>query len=112
SWRAIRDVLAITVLTPDLNDESAIAALRDEFQVLLDQPLPRREVIRLDRVNYLSSSAVGMLLAHFQRLDREGGTMRLCHIRPNVMSVLELMRLPMLVDIFPTFDDAMVAPWE
>ena len=63
-------------------------------------------VLNLESVTYLSSRAVGMILAHFQRLERAGGKLRLCHVRPKVLPTLEQMRLPMLIDIYPSLDEA------
>jgi anti-anti-sigma factor len=108
-----QDVLVITILTPNLDDESAVGPIRSELHVLFEQPLPRRVVVSLDQVTYVSRRAVGVLLAHFQRLDRVGGAMRLCHVRPEVMAALEeeLHGLT-VIDVYPTTDEAVLAAWE
>ncbi len=112
AYEVIQDVLLLKILTPDLNDETTVAPLRAEVQALFDHPhMPRRVVLNLESVTYLSSRAVGLILAHYQRLERSGGKLRLCHVRPKVMPTLEQMRLPMLIDIYPTVDEALLTSW-
>lgn len=106
------DSLIVTVLSPDLNDEPTVAPIRYELCELFERPLPKRVIIDLGRVRYLSSRGVGVLLAHFQRLGRAGGALRLCQVHPNVVSVLEQMRVPMLIEVFPTREEAIREPWE
>jgi len=105
--------LLVTVLLADLNDEPEVGPIRYELLALFEQAeLPRRVVVSLDRVRYMSSRAVGVLLAHFQRLSRVGGAMRLCGVHGNNLKVLEQMRVPMLIDVFPTAEEALREPWE
>ncbi len=105
--------LLVTVLAADLNDEPEVGPVRYELATLLERPdLPRRMVISLGRVRYMSSRAVGVLLAHYQRLSRLGGTMRLSDVPPGLYRVLEQMRLPMLIDVYPTAAEALRDPWE
>jgi anti-sigma B factor antagonist len=105
-------VLIVSVLTADLNDESTVAPFRQDLRSILEEFYPRNEVIDLGRVTYMSSRAVGVLLAHFQGLDRQGGTMRVCRVDPKVMPVMKQMRLDMLTDVYPTVEEAVRDPWE
>ena len=59
----------------------------------------------------LSSRAVGLLMATFLRLDREGGCLRLCQPSAPVLALLEQLHLPMLVPVFPTLDEAVLNVW-
>jgi len=111
-FEVVRGVLVVTILTPDLNDEPSFHPIRFELLTLFEKPLPRRVVISLEHVTYLSSRAVGVLLAHYQRLDKAGGALRICHVSPNVTAILNQMRLPIIVEVFPSVDEAVLAPWE
>ena len=113
AYEAVDGALMITILPTDLNDEPEVGPIRYELTALFeDAALPRRVVISLDRVRYMSSRAVGVLLAHFQRLSRAGGAMRLCQVHGNNLKVLEQMRVPMLIDVFATAEEALREPWE
>ncbi|HEX8198932.1 MAG TPA: FHA domain-containing protein [Isosphaeraceae bacterium] len=108
----LRGVLVIGFRTPELDDEATVGPVRHELLMLLEQEAPRRVVLRLDAVKSLSSRAVGMLLANYQRLHRSGAQLRLCGVRPDVRRPLEHMRVPMLIAIDPDLDAALQASWE
>jgi anti-anti-sigma factor len=111
-YETVGDVLVVTLLNPDLTDESTVGPMRYEFRALLEHGLPNRVVVDLGNVTYLSSRAVGVILAHYQGLDRQGGSLRVCRVHPRVLPVLEQMRLQMLIDIYPTVEEAVETSWE
>jgi anti-anti-sigma factor len=108
----VDDVMVATVLTPDLNDEDTVSPFRHELRSIMEEEPPAKMVVDLGNTRYLSSRAVGVLLAHYQVLDRNGAEMRVCGVGPGVRPVLDQMRLSMLVDIFPSVDEAVQTPWE
>lgn len=109
--QVVGDSLLVTVLSSELADEEQIGPVRHELIALLDQAVPKRLVIRLDRVTALSSLAVAMLLGHFQRLDRAGGGMRLCNVRDEIFPALESVLDSGVVPIFPSAEQALTDPW-
>ena len=66
----------------------------------------------LDCVKSMSRGCVVMLLARVQHFSQAGGTMRLCRVSPPLKEFLEKTQLPLLVDMFPTLEEAMDTPWE
>jgi anti-anti-sigma factor len=107
----IEGVLVVTVMMPALTDPSAINKLRETLVQLYEQTPHRRVVVSLCNVAFMSSSAVGVLVAHMLKLEWAGGGLRLCHILPPVMAVLKKINLPMLVETYPTLDEAVLAAW-
>jgi anti-anti-sigma factor len=112
SYEMTGDLMVITLLTPVLTEEDTIAPMRQELREILDQPWPRREVIDMEKITFVSSRAVGVILAHYQGILREGGTMRLAKVSPRVKPVLEQMRVHMLIDIFPSLEEAVQTAWD
>jgi anti-anti-sigma factor len=111
--RMIDDVLVATVISPDLNEEETVSPVRYELRSILDEDdTPSRMVIDLGNTRYLSSRAVGVILAHYQGLERKGATMRVCGVSREITPVLDQMRLSMLIDIYPTVEEAVQTPWE
>lgn len=109
--QVVGDSLLITILCTQLLDEEQIGPIRHELLTLLEQPVPNRLVVKLDRVTFLCSSAIAMFMAHYQRLDRQGGGMRFAQVRPEVMTALEHQRFGMLIQIYPTVEAALRDPW-
>jgi anti-anti-sigma factor len=109
----VNGVTVVTLLSPDLNEEETVSPVRYELRTLLDdEEIPNRTVIDLGQTKYLSSRAVGVLLAHYQALDREGASMRVCCVSKEIQPVIDQMRLSKLVDIYPTVEEAINDPWE
>lgn len=107
----IEGVTVIRVQATELDEERTVGPFRHDLHALFDYGLPRRVVVDMSGVNYLSSRAVGVILACYQRLDREGGAMRLCRVSPRLVPVLDQMRLPKLIDVMETADEAIRTPW-
>ena len=107
----IQDVLVITPLLTELDDDESIELLRGHLHALFDQPTPRHVVVNLECVRHLNAQAIGVLLAHHLRLDRAGGALRICQAHARLMAVLHHVRLTILVECHPTLDEAVLAAW-
>jgi anti-anti-sigma factor len=112
SYEMVGDLMHIVLIGPNLTEEDTIAPLRADLREILEQPWPRREVIDMEKITYVSSRAVGVILAHYQGLLREGGTVRLCNVSPRILPVLEQMRVQMLVDLYSSVEEAMQTEWD
>jgi len=113
SRQMVDDVLVVTVVAPNLNEEETVSPVRYELRSILEgDDTPSRMVIDLGNTRYLSSRAVGVILAHYQGLERKGATMRVCGVSREIKPVLDQMRLSMLIDIYPTIEEAVQTPWE
>ena len=113
SCKMIDDVMVVTILSADLNEEETVSPVRYELRSMLDEEMvPSRMVIDMGNTRYLSSRAVGVLLAHYQGLERKGAVMRVCGVSKEIKPVLDQMRLSMLIDIYPTVDEAVQTAWD
>jgi anti-anti-sigma factor len=99
-YEVVNGVLVITVPQGELDDELTVGPFRHNLHTLLDHPVPRRVVLDLENIHYLSSRAVGVILAYFQRLDREGGALRVACVSPKK-----------LIDLYASVEEAVSDPW-
>lgn len=107
----IQGVLVITPTLGELADEPTVEALRAALNELLECGRPTRVVVNLDLVATLSSRAIGLLLSHALRLERAGGALRISQAPARIRMILEQIRLTMLITLYPTVDDAVLAAW-
>jgi len=112
SCEVVREITVVTLLVPDLSEESPLSAVRIELESIVEQPGQGRIILRFDRVKTLSRGAVVMFLARAQQLTRTKGTMRFCGVSTPILGFLEKTQLPHLIEIYPTLDEAMNTPWE
>jgi anti-anti-sigma factor len=111
--KIVNDVMVVSPLSPDLNEEETVSPVRYELRGLLEEDhVPTKMVIDMGNTRYLSSRAVGVLLAHYQGLERVGSTMRVCGVSKEIKPVLDQMRLSMLIDIYPSVEEAVQTPWD
>ncbi|HEU5117944.1 MAG TPA: STAS domain-containing protein, partial [Isosphaeraceae bacterium] len=109
----IQGILVVHPRLGPLEDDEAITRLRDELNAWVGSTgFEGRVVIDLDQVPSMSSRVLGMLLALALRLERQGGRLRLCRANARVSAMLDAIRLPLLVDLLPTLDDAVISAWE
>lgn len=107
----VEDVLVVTPMVNELDDESTIGPLRAELHALFERPLPRRVVVNLEYVSHVSGQAIGLFVAHHLRLDRAGGALRIGGVHARVMALLDQVRLPVLMECHSSVDTAVLDPW-
>lgn len=76
------------------------AAAAPAFRELLAANWPEQELqgvtVDLRAVSFIDSSGIGSLIAVSKKLGRQGEPVELCHVQPQVRSVIELLRLQSL----------------
>jgi len=112
TYQIVEDVAVVMLRVTELSDEGVFSAVRVELEDILAEPGIDRMIIRFDHVTSLSRGAVVMFLARAQHLVRSNGTMRFCNVAPAVMAFLDKTQLPLLIEIFPTLEEALQTPWE
>jgi len=99
-------VLVLTVTVPRIDDSNADGLTEEMDRASATTPEPR-VVLNLERVQYLSSAALGIFIAYRQKLDREGGRLRLCGLQTNIAQVFRLTKLDRAFDIRPALESAL-----
>ena len=105
--RVIDNVFVFTVTRPDLIDPECIRQIGDEINACTKDKERPRVVVDFENVRFLSSSALGMLVALNKVLLERAGGLRVCNVAKDVDGVFRLMRLHELIAIHATIDDAL-----
>jgi anti-sigma B factor antagonist len=66
-------------------------------------------ILNLADVPYIDSFGVGELIASFTSVRRNGGTLRICSPKPAVLEVLQLVKLPLMVEVHPSEEEAVAS---
>jgi anti-sigma B factor antagonist len=61
-----------------------------------------RMVINLEQVDYVDSAGLGALIEMQRKTKAKGGSMKLCHLGPNLKQALEMARLLPIFDTSPS----------
>lgn len=89
--------------TPSLMDPVQLEAMAEGLYRLVDEQDRRNIVLDFERVQYLSSQAIGMLLAMQKKLaSLKDSRLILCGVGPRLMELLRITRLDRVLTIKPT----------
>lgn len=83
-------------LAISVNESKFDAASVSEFRRVVDEfwnPETLRVAIDFSEVDFIDSSGIGALLSIHKRLQHAGNPVEIHHAKPNVVSVIELLRL-------------------
>lgn len=86
-------VAVLNITRPRLTDEENLEQLEQELSALVDTFQVRQIVLDLNDVHYMTSAAIGKLIALHRRLARGGGQLVLCSLQPDVSAVFEASHL-------------------
>jgi anti-sigma B factor antagonist len=93
STRSESDVLVVTFENAAGLNDFRNSALRDGLYELAQNPGETRLVVDLEKVDYLSSSGVAILVGLKRRVETKGGKIVIFHVQPIVSDLLAVMKL-------------------
>ncbi len=63
-------------------------------------------IIDLSRVKWISSTGLGILVSARSRYAKEGGVVKLCNPNDRVLGILQVTRLNLIFDVYPSLKEA------
>ncbi len=66
-------------------------------------------IINLDKVSYIDSSGIGVLISSLSNLKKAGGGLKIIHVYASVRKVFELTKLTSFFDIYDSEQEALAA---
>lgn len=104
SMREMVGPVLVVELPMSTLDATTGAAFCDEVEPYLEEEA--QVVFDLHRVQLVDSAGVSSLLACLKHLVAVGGDLKLCALTPQVGATLDLARIPRIVEIYDTREDA------
>ena len=95
---AFEDATVVKVAVEELG-EANLQAFAEELSAVIDGLAHRPLHLDLGRVRYLTSTALGKLIALHKRVRERGGRLTLVNLTPLVYEVFEVTQLHRLLDI-------------
>ena len=79
-------------------DQAHAEGLRAELDGLIDQYRPERLVLDVQKLDFMDSSGIGMVIGRYKRMKRTGGTVALRGARGPVEKLFALSGLYQILD--------------
>lgn len=105
--QTIKQVTIVTFEDSSLVDTLHIDQISKEIYDLVDKQDRRKLVLDLDKVVYLSSSALRLFLALREKLSRKDGQLILCGISKDIKKMFKVTSLHKLFKFAKTEDEAL-----
>lgn len=100
------DIIVIELLDRRLIDPVHIEQLGEHIKELVNAAALPRVVISFAKVEYLSSTALNILIELDNVIKRKGGRMCLADLHPDLQKVFSLMKLTKVMQICKSTDEA------
>ena len=99
--------IAIEFRTSSLMDPLELEKLGEALYHLVDAQDQRKVVLDFEKVEYISSQAIGLILTLNKKLSAlKGSRLVLCGIGPKLMELLRITRLDKILTLKPTQREA------
>jgi anti-sigma B factor antagonist len=85
------DTIYLTIFSPRV-DASIVAQFKEEVAAAW-RPGLSRAVVEMSAVEFIDSSGIGALLSVYRQIPKSADAVTLRRLRPQVQSVIELLRL-------------------
>lgn len=97
----------VEFVTPSLMDPILLEQTAQALYKIIDEEDQRKIVMDFERVQYLSSQAIGIVLAMNKKLSNlKKSKLILCAVGPKLMELIKLTRLDRVLTIKPTQKEA------
>ncbi|AMV17817.1 STAS domain-containing protein [Planctomyces sp. SH-PL14] len=82
-----------TIRQAQLSEDDNLEEFGHELGLMVDKFHLKQLILDLSRVQYMTSSAIGRLIAFHRRMNREKGILVLCQVRGTVRDILSASQL-------------------
>jgi anti-anti-sigma factor len=73
----------------------------------LENPAVHNLVINFDKVNFIDSSGIGLIVSIFKTMQQKEGKLALTNLSQKNLEIFTITRLNKILEIFPTEQDAL-----
>ena len=106
---AIGDVGVVEIIGRAMDESARLPELGRQLKELVDRRGHRRIILDLANVQFLASSALGMLVSLQQKIAYHKGRLVICNLRKNLHQVFKFAKLDGAFTICDTGDDALAS---
>lgn len=99
------DILVVTLESPNLDAKDA-PGFKESIQTLITEEQKHKVVFDLKELQFIDSSGLGAFLSVLRHVNNKGGDLRLASPTKPIKTMLEIVRMHKLFEIFNSADEA------
>ncbi len=89
----------LTVYLEGEIDHHAAKSMREEIDAAVEFNMPSLLILDFDRVTFMDSSGIGLVMGRYKNLQKNGAKLNLCNLPPNIYKVMKLSGIERLAKI-------------
>jgi len=99
-------VVVVIIDREKLLEDKDIQSLEETINPIIDENDPLRMVVDFSKVEYLSSSVLGLLIRVNNTIKERSGSICLCNISSRIYGIFKITRLDKVFHIFDKTEEA------
>ncbi|MHC4193814.1 MAG: STAS domain-containing protein [Planctomycetota bacterium] len=96
----------LTFTDEKILEENDIRSLQGSIMSVIEQGGRMNLILDFQKVRFLSSAVLGLLIRVSKKIYENDGQLRLCNINPKIYEVFRITRLTKVFDIYPDTESA------
>ena len=92
------DKLLILEITEEI-DHHTTEKIRRKADYEIERFSPKRTIFDFNKVTFMDSAGIGMLIGRYKLVTMLGGTMEMIHVKPSIMKIFEMCGIPKIIKV-------------
>ena len=80
-------------------DHHVAEKIRTRADFEIQKYIPKKLIMDFEKVNFMDSAGIGMILGRYKMISMFGGTMNMVNVAPNVKKVFEMSGITKIIPI-------------
>lgn len=80
-------------------DHHTAAAIREQIDASAELNMPSLLVINFEKISFMDSSGIGLVLGRYRNLSKRGGTVKVTGVSPQIYKVMRLSGIERLMTL-------------
>lgn len=93
-----KDKLLKIAITEEIDHHSS-DKIRTRADFEIQKYIPKKLIMDFEKVNFMDSAGIGMVLGRYKMVTMFGGTMNMINVSPNVKKVFEMAGITKIIPI-------------
>ena len=93
-----KDKLLLFEITEEI-DHHGSEKIRRQADNEIERYVPKRVVFDFDKVTFMDSAGIGMLIGRYKVIKMLGGNLEMVNVKSNIRKVLEMSGIPKIIKI-------------
>lgn len=93
-----KDKLLTIELTEEI-DHHTTEKIRRRADYEIERFIPRKTILDFNKVTFMDSSGIGMLIGRYKLVKMFGGTMEIINAKPSIKKIFEMCGIPKIMKV-------------